>query len=174
MCTHLFHVGMLVWGLRHLFYGRRTCYFHQSIWHRCGFETLMIWLWFNCIVFSSALLYIVLYILHIILHSFCMLCMFLTILYLLSLLSFQARYCMYGSFEAGATRRTAQVLYSPSETYRELHNSLTSFLHCSVVGFMLDCLNCHIYCMYMLRYSFLCMIISYVQLCALSCILPLP
>ncbi|KAF5956834.1 hypothetical protein HYC85_004059 [Camellia sinensis] len=34
--------------------------------------------------------------------------MLLTILYLLSLFSLQARYCMYGSFEVGATRRTAQ------------------------------------------------------------------
>ena len=32
-------------------------------------------------------------------------------LYLLSLFSLQARYCMYGSFKAGATRRTAQVLH---------------------------------------------------------------
>mgnify|MGYP003702676115 CR=1 FL=1 len=44
---------------------------------------------------------------------------------------------MYDSFEAGATRRTAQVLFSSSETYREFHNSLTSFLHCSVVWYML-------------------------------------
>ena len=75
---------------------------------------------------------------------FALSCMLLTILYLFSLLSFQARYCMYGSFEAGATRRTAQVLYPPSETYRELHNSLTSFLHCSVVWRMLayNCRMC--------------------------------
>ena len=44
---------------------------------------------------------------------------------------------MYGPLEAGATRRAAQVLYPPSETYRELHNSLTSFLHYSVVWGML-------------------------------------
>ena len=51
------------------------------------------------------------------------------------LFSLQARYCMYGSFETGATRQTAQVLYSASETCRELHNTLTSFMHCSVVWF---------------------------------------
>ena len=60
-------------------------------------------------------------------------CLLLTILYLLSLFSLQARYCMYGWFEVGATRRAAQVLYPLSEKYWELHNSLTSFLHCSVV-----------------------------------------
>ena len=101
-------------------------------------------------------------------HSFCIL---LTISVLVKFAFFQARYCMYGSFEAGATKRTAQVLYSPSKTYRELHNSLTSFLHCSVVGLMYASLKLlH----GMLRYNFLSMIISYVWLCALSCILPLP
>ena len=71
---------------------------------------------------------------------------------------------MYGSFEAGATRRAAQVLYSRWETYRELHNSLTSFLHCSVVGLMYASLKqLHV----MLRYSFLCTIKSYARLCAL-------
>ena len=72
---------------------------------------------------------------------------------------------MYSSFEAGATRRAAQVLYPPSETYRELHNSLTPFLHCSVVGLMYANLKLlHV----MLRCSFLCMIISCARLRALS------
>ena len=72
---------------------------------------------------------------------------------------------MYGSFEASATRGTAQVLYSPSETYRELLNSLISFLLCSVVGLLYASLKLlHV----MLRYSFLCMIMSYVRLLALS------
>ena len=40
-----------------------------------------------------------------------LLCILLTILYLYSLFSLQARYCMYGSFEAGATRRAGQVFH---------------------------------------------------------------
>ena len=130
------------------FCGRQTCYLHQSIWHWCGFELLVIGSWFNCFAYSlhcfnciassfALFIHCFVYIAYHFASILALLCMLLTILYLLSLFSFQARYCMYGSFEAGATRRAAQVLYPPSETYWELHNSLTSFLHCSVVWCML-------------------------------------
>ena len=148
MCIALtprWYVGL---RLRHLFYGRRTCYFHQPIWHLCGFESLTIESWFNCFACSlhrfNCIAYhlhcsyiVVVYIAYHFAFIIALSCMLLTTLYLLSLFSLQARYCMYGSFEAGATGRAAQVLYSPRETYWELHNSLTSFLHCSVVWCML-------------------------------------
>ena len=53
----------------------------------------------------------------------------LTMLCLLSFSLSQARYCMYGSFEACATRRIAQVLYLHRVRRSENCNSLTFLLH---------------------------------------------